>query len=561
MSLAFQQKFNSHWIAVAQVPNTGTVRSWLKGTPRNANCLPEHHMNTISTTDPSIPRVPAAQYVRMSTEHQQYSTENQRDAIADYAKARGYEIVKTYADDGKSGLRIEGRESLRRMLDDVQTGKAEFKAILVYDVSRWGRFQDSDESAYYEYACKRAGIHVEYCMEQFVNDGSPVSTIIKGVKRAMAGEYSRELSNKVFKGQCRLIQLGFRQGGPAGYGLRRMLLDVTGAPKGILKRGEQKSLQTDRVILVPGPEEELHVVQSIYEQFVKQSKCERTIAEDLNSAAVPSGCGRPWTRGMVHQILANEKYIGNNVYNRVSFKLKKKRVINPPEMWVRADGAFDGIVDPESFFMARGIIQERHRHFSDDDMLGRLKTLLAVHPELTGALIDETEGMPSSSAYRHRFGSLINAYRLAGYSPERNFEYLEVNRQLRSVHPQLLGDMIQDLQTMGATVERNDTSDVLTINGLYRASLHLARCRSTVGGSLRWRFRVPEDRIADIHIVARMDPENEQPTDYYLLPTIDLDMPELRLAEFNGASVDTFRFESLEFFFGMAKVVQIEVAA
>src|SRR5690606_29836389 len=123
-------------------------------------------------------------------------------------------------------------------------------------------------------------------------------------------------------------------------------------------------------------------------------------------------------RSMVHQILSNEKYIGNNVYNRVSFKLKKKRVLNPPDMWVRADEAFDPIVDSEAFFMARGIIQERNRHFSDDEMLTRLRTLLAVHPELTGELIDETDGMPSSSAYRNRFGSLINAYRLAGYTPE-----------------------------------------------------------------------------------------------------------------------------------------------
>jgi DNA invertase Pin-like site-specific DNA recombinase len=518
-------------------------------------------MISTDSSDPSTPRVKAAQYVRMSTEHQQYSTENQRDAIADYAKTRGYEIVKTYADDGKSGLRIEGRESLRQMLDDVQCGRAEYKAILVYDVSRWGRFQDSDESAYYEYACKRAGIHVEYCMEQFVNDGSPVSTIIKGVKRAMAGEYSRELSNKVFKGQCRLIQLGYRQGGPAGYGLRRMLLDVTGSPKGVLKRGEQKSLQTDRVKLVAGPEEEIEVVRSIYEQFVKHSKSERTIADGLNNAGIASGCERPWSRSMVHQILANEKYIGNNVYNRISFKLKKKRVANPPEMWVRADGAFDSIIDIESFFMARGIIQERNRHFTDDEMVARLRTLLAVHPELTGALIDETDGMPSSSAYRTRFGSLINAYRLAGYVPERDFEYLEINRQLGEAHPRLLGDMIQDLQTMGATVKRNESSGVLVINELYSASLFLARCRPTPNGSLRWRFRVPEERMADIHIVARMDPDNEQPTDYYLLPTIDLEMPEFHLAEFNGASIDTFRFDSLEFFIGMAKVIQIEEAA
>jgi DNA invertase Pin-like site-specific DNA recombinase len=505
--------------------------------------------------------IPAAQYIRMSTEHQQYSTENQRDAIAEYAASHGYEIVRTYADEGKSGLRIEGRESLRQMLADVQSGDAPFTAILVYDVSRWGRFQDSDESAYYEYTCKRAGVHVEYCMEQFVNDGSPVSTIIKGVKRAMAGEYSRELSNKVFKGQCRLIQLGYRQGGPAGYGLRRMLLDQAGQPKGLLKRREHKSLQTDRVILVPGAQEQINVVQSIYRRFVKEGKSEATIAGELNADGVASGCDRPWSRGMVHQILVNEKYIGNNVYNRISFKLKKKRVCNPPEMWVRADGAFDAIVDSELFFTARGIIQERNRVFTDEEMLNHLKTLLVVHSDLSAALIDETEGMSSSSVYRTRFGSLIRAYRLAGYCPERNYEYIAINQQLRGTHSRLVNDLIQDLETMGASIQRSKESGILVINGLYSATLFLARCRQTQAGSLRWRFRVPEHERADVHIVARMDPDNEHPTDYYILPTFDLELPELKLAQFNGASIDTFRFESLEFFFGMARMVQIEVAA
>ena len=68
--------------------------------------------------------------------------------------------------------------------------------------------------------CKKAGIKIHYCAEQFENDGSAGSDIIKNVKRVMAKEYSRELSRKVFVGQCRLIELGYRQGGPAGYGLR-----------------------------------------------------------------------------------------------------------------------------------------------------------------------------------------------------------------------------------------------------------------------------------------------------------------------------------------------------
>lgn len=44
------------------------------------------------------------------------------------------------------------------------------------------------------------------------------SSVLKTLKRSMAAGYSRELSVKVFSGQCRLIELGFRQGGPAGYG-------------------------------------------------------------------------------------------------------------------------------------------------------------------------------------------------------------------------------------------------------------------------------------------------------------------------------------------------------
>src|SRR6266700_7358503 len=146
----------------------------------------------------------AAEYVRMSTEHQQYSTENQGEIIRQYAERRGMTIVRTYTDAGKSGLRIDGRDALKQLIHDVENGRADFNAILVYDVSRWARFQDADESAYYEYICRRAGIQVAYCAEQFENDGSPVSTIVKGVKRAMAGEYSRELSAQVFAGQCRL---------------------------------------------------------------------------------------------------------------------------------------------------------------------------------------------------------------------------------------------------------------------------------------------------------------------------------------------------------------------
>src|SRR3984893_2230316 len=163
----------------------------------------------------------AVEYVRMSTEHQKYSTENQGEIIRRYAEQRGLALVRTYEDSGKSGLRIDGRDALKRLIDDVRSGVADFTAILVYDVSRWGRFQDADESAYYEFICKQAGIAVEYCAEQFENNSSLTATVLKSIKRAMAGEYSRELSVKTHAGQAKIAALGFRRGGASGYGLRR----------------------------------------------------------------------------------------------------------------------------------------------------------------------------------------------------------------------------------------------------------------------------------------------------------------------------------------------------
>lgn len=509
---------------------------------------------------PAPAQVRAAQYVRMSTEHQQYSTANQADIIAEYAAKRSFEIVKTYADDGKSGLSVSGRLSLQRLIADVQSGTADFAVILVYDVSRWGRFQDADESAYYEYLCKRAGIEVHYCAEQFENDGGPTSTIIKSVKRAMAGEYSRELSSKVFKGQCRLIELGYRQGGSPGFGLRRMLIGPNGDRKSQLARGEYKSLQMDRVILVPGPEEEIAVVRRIYELFTRDAKSEADIAGWLNAQGILTDLGRPWNRGTVQQVLTNEKYIGNNVYNRTSFKLKQKHVVNAPDMWVRSEGVFEPVVGAEAFYMARGIILERNRRVSDEDMLAMLQSLARQHATLSAQLIDAAEGLPTSAAFRSRFGSLLGAYQRIGFVPDRDYSFVEINRRLRSLYPSMVSDLIDRLGHVGAQVERF-SSDWLLINGQYSAAMVLSRCKSTVSGGLRWPVRIDGAVAPDITILVRMDPSNARPADFYLLPIMDLERPKFLLCEENGAHLDTYQFDSLDYFTEVSRRQRIEVVA
>ncbi|WP_366525105.1 recombinase family protein [uncultured Roseibium sp.] len=502
-----------------------------------------------------------AEYVRMSTEHQKYSTENQSDAIRRYASQHGLTIVRSYIDSGRSGLNIEGRSGLRQLIADIEGGEPGFSVVLVYDISRWGRFQDADESAFYEYRCRRAGVRVEYCAEQFENDGSIGSDVQKVVKRRMAAEYSRELSVKVFAGQCRLIEMGYRQGGMAGFGLRRELRDEQGRPKGLLGRGEQKSIQTDRVVLVPGPSKEVGIVRWIYRQFVEDRKDEKVIAAELNDRGIFTDLNRPWTKGTVHQILINEKYIGNNVWNHVSFKLKQKRVANDPATWVRADGAFQGIVDTTLFDAARKIIEARSYHLSNDEMLDLLRSLYKRTGLLSGLIIDEAESCPSSKAYQHRFGGLLKAYKLVGFTPDRDYRYIEINRALRQRYPSVVADTIAGLERAGGHVQRDTLTDILTINREFTASLTIVRSFQTQAGSLRWRVRLDRGLLPDLTIAVRMNRDNCAVRDYLLLPSLDMDRHFLRLKEDNALWFDAYRFDSLGPLFEMAERVSIAEAA
>ncbi len=493
----------------------------------------------------------------MSTEHQQYSTENQSDKIREYAARRGIEIIRTYTDAGKSGLNINGRASLKRLIQDVESGPVDFTIILVYDISRWGRFQDADESAFYEYRCRQAGIQVTYCAEQFENDGSPVSTIVKGVKRAMADEYSRELSTKVFAGQCRLIELGYRQGGPAGYGLRRVLLDQNGSVKAQLIRGEHKSLQTDRVILMPGPEDETRTVNLMYQWCVNEGLVESEIARRLNSTFTRTDLGREWTRATVHEVLTNEKYIGNNIFNRKSFKLKKLRVENPPDMWIKKEGAFESIVPPEMFYIAQGIIRARAYRYTNDELIERLKFLYQSRGFLSGLIINETENMPSTAVYAHRFGSLVRAYQMVGFTPDHDYRYLEVNKFLRRFHPEIVNQTENQIANLGGIVWRDPATDLLRVNNEFSISLVLARCQKPESGHLRWKIRFDTSLAPDITVAVRLDQTNQAVLDYYLLPRLDFGQHRINLAECNTIELDSYRFDNLNYLYGMTEHTRV----
>jgi DNA invertase Pin-like site-specific DNA recombinase len=400
----------------------------------------------------------ASEYVRGSTDRQEYSTDNQSLVNRAYAATHRMTIVSTYSDEARSGLVVDRREALKQLIKDVETGNIDFQVILVYDVSRWGRFQDPDEAAYYEFICKRAGIRVIYCAELFENDGSPYSALFKAIKRTSAAEYSRDLSVKVHAGQMRLIKRGFRQGGSAGFGLRRQLVDQSGVVKGLLARGQWKSIATDRVVLIPGPPNEVEVVRWIFTSFVKQRKSLRELARMLNERGIKNARGGPWQWHHVRQVVRNENYIGNIVWNRQSVKLKGKVVNNPPDQWIRTTGAIDPIIERSLFDAAQAVLRERPKALTQEQKLAPLRRLLRRRGTLSMKLINRSAGAPSASSYVRWFGSLGNAYILVGFTARAQCRDGRPRRSLARTTRRLSNDQLLDALT-----------------GLYRAHGYLTR--------------------------------------------------------------------------------------
>jgi DNA invertase Pin-like site-specific DNA recombinase len=387
---------------------------------------------------------PAAQYVRMSTDTQEYSIENQKEEIRHYADRCQYEIVQTYSDVGKTGVTMKHRPGLKQLLSDVLNDEVHFEAILVYDVSRWGRFQDDNEAAHYEFLCKKAGIVVHYCAEQFTNDGTLASGLLKNIKRIMAKEYSRELGVKTYAGQERIARMGFKIGGAAGFGLRRVMLSRDGRYKRALNIGEFKSLKTDRVKLAPGPKSEVRCVRRMFSMALRGMGCS-DIAHALNRRGIRRENGRCWNCEVVRTILGHPKYTGCSVWGQSSQKLHTASVPVPRERWVMRPGAFPGIIDMPTFSR----VQERLKQYaanprwSDEEILRKLKRLWSCKGKLSESLIDNTTGMPSYSTIQKRFGSLRRAYDLIGYDVGKNIPAmcLKKERMFR-----LKSALIQDIQ-------------------------------------------------------------------------------------------------------------------
>jgi DNA invertase Pin-like site-specific DNA recombinase len=466
--------------------------------------------------------VPAAQYLRMSTEHQQYSLENQSTAIQRYADSQGFGVVRTYSDAAKSGLVLRHRIGLRQLLQDVVSGTTTYRVILVYDVSRWGRFQDTDESAHYEFLCKSAGVPVHYCAETFANDGTLPSLIMKALKRTMAGEYSRELGVKTFAGQKRLTLLGFKQGGVPGYGLRRMLVSASGVPKQELALGERKSIASDRVILVPGPAHEVQTVKEIYRMLISEKRSICAIARKLNANGIPRVGDSEWDHYAVRAILTHPKYAGYAVFGQTSGKLYTPRVKLQKSEWIIRPCAFAPVIDSATFAEAQKAYEGRTFKRTDEELLSQLRVLLASKGRLSLTIIKNSTEAVSPGTYRKRFGSLRNLYKLIGYNNPVEFGRVDTRNRTRALREELLTQIAEAFPNNVSIVRPGVhwRSRLRFPNGLI-VSVLVARSVRPWKDTLGWLIDPVQRERKFITLLARLDISNCSFLDLHVFPNID----------------------------------------
>jgi len=169
--------------------------------------------------------------------------------------------------------------------------------------------------------------------------------------------------------------------------------------------------------------------------------------------------------------------------------------------------------------------------------------------------------MPSSAAYIHRFGSLIRAYEAVGFTPDRDYQFLEVNKFLRRLHPEVVSQTERAIANLGGTVARDPATDLLLVNQEFSVSVVLARCQTHDNGRHRWKVRFDTGLAPDITVAVRLDQPNLAPLDYYLLPRLDFGRPRISLAEHNGIEFESYRFDSLDYLHGMAERTRVRRAA
>jgi DNA invertase Pin-like site-specific DNA recombinase len=461
----------------------------------------------------------AAEYLRMSTEVQDLSLDTQREALRSFAKVQGLTIVSSYIDHGCSGLTISHRPAMKRLMADVSRRACKFSFILVYDISRWGRFQDTDASAYYEYHCRLNGVRVLYVREPFGATLSPFLEVLKNLKRAMAAEYIRELASKTTAGQSQAMEKGYQMGSVPCLGIARVGVSPSGQVRD-LKRGEKRTRSGEHIRWVSGPAGELDLVRRIFDQYANTEISVRALSHELAKEGIRSSAGRVITETMLYSLLDCEAFIGNFVWGRYDCTMRNA---NPARRKEGAEGfrRSVAILDPivKHAVWERAQTKRRLRGgymLSEEELLDRLRAGLSHNPAL-GVVDLQGSGCPSYRAYASAFGSFARALRMAGQNIQLaqkvRFEY---KRRVQVLGKRVADDICNLLTEAGVSCTRLARQHVLSLNREVRVRVH-AVVRRPWRDKNPWWIGQRRGITCDFALVVRIE-RDDTAGDLLLLP-------------------------------------------
>jgi len=246
---------------------------------------------------------------------QEASLEDQRKAIRQYAADNNFSLVREFCDDAISGKTAEDRPSFQSVVDFARTNKNEPYTLLVYDVTRFGRFENPKEATYWEVELEKNNMSVHYVTEGFNNDGSLGSYITKVVKDAEASEYIKKLSKTTSRGIRSAAERGYWTRALAPYGYSRAVVEPsTNSIEHVLKKDEANAIKGKRIKLVRGSETEIEILREIFHMYADREQGLSSITNYLNHNHIPTPSGKGhWHKAGVRNILRNQTYLGMTV--------------------------------------------------------------------------------------------------------------------------------------------------------------------------------------------------------------------------------------------------------
>jgi len=280
---------------------------------------------------------------------QEASLDQQKEKVLQFAKENSINMIEFFAEEA-CGENVEGRPQFRRMIERCKSDEP-FEYVFVYDMSRWGRFENPKEAVYWEVEVERAGRKVVFVSEGFKEEGIGTS-ITNFVKSAEASEYLKNIRRQTARGMIYNAKKGFWMGGRPPYGYDRAIVEK-GKVIEVLQEGRRKGIKDQKIKLTPN-KRQAKVVRTIFLMFTKQGFSVHTIVRHLNNSNYTPPRGRMWSKSSIWRILHNEAYIGTLVYNRENgHKRHGKHKYNSKEHWVVVEGAHEPIIPMELWEMVQ----------------------------------------------------------------------------------------------------------------------------------------------------------------------------------------------------------------